>query len=76
MPGVGSHVGMRKLQAREPEVEEVLDLGAEPGDLLDAGGDVGVEERPRHDPQRQRRHLVVEVDVLRRRVHASTLSCA
>ncbi len=49
-------------EAGEAQVVEVLDLGAEPGDLLDPGRDVGVEQRPGDDPERQRRHLVVEID--------------
>jgi hypothetical protein len=53
-----------ETQAREPAVVEVLDLGAEAGDLLDAWCDVGVEQRAGHDPQCQRGECVVQVDGL------------
>ena len=65
-----------EAEAREAKVVEVLDRGTQAGDLLDAGRDVGVEEGPRDDPERQRRHLVVQVDGSAPSVHESTLSWA
>ena len=54
----------QEAEAREAEIVEVLDPGAQAGDLRNPGGDVVVEEGSSDDAQRQRRHLVVEIEDL------------